>query len=459
MRKAGPEDDVDISLIEPVDSERALQAAIVEAESVAIATTDLDGRIVQWNRGAERRFGWRASEAIGRSVNLIVPADRRSEIDAMVWRLQRGHDVAPFEATRHTRAGGEVHVYVQLVPVKNELGAVVAVAHLALDHTAFAVTTSELAARAERERNAAHRYRRIFAANLFGVCYGAGRRIFEANDVMLRMMGADRHDLEAGIPLDKLLAGGLDGVRRSSVGDGEGQEFEISRPDGSTTYIVSAALRLAPDPGWVAIAVDVTHRKEAERDSEYRALHDALTGLPNRRVLVDRLEHALARSNRRECLTAVLFCDLDHFKQINDDLGHFVGDQALQAVARRLELQLRESDTVARTGGDEFVALLEDLAAPEDAAVTAERIRVALATPVIVQGHELNMTCSIGISLSGNGDDRVEALLGRADLAMYVAKRNGRDQIALGADEPGSRAVRRSVIDLRDGRSGDAAAR
>jgi diguanylate cyclase (GGDEF)-like protein len=174
----------------------------------------------------------------------------------------------------------------------------------------------------------------------------------------------------------------------------------------------------------------VTQRKVAEQEAEHRSLHDPLTGLPNRRLLVDRLEHGLSRARRQQSPIAVLFVDLDHFKEINDGFGHVVGDVALQTVARRLEELMRESDTVARTGGDEFVVLLEDLSSPDDAALIAERIRVGLSTPLVVEEHDLAVTCSIGLAISDDADERVEALLRRADDAMYRAKELGRDRVA-----------------------------
>jgi diguanylate cyclase (GGDEF)-like protein len=241
--------------------------------------------------------------------------------------------------------------------------------------------------------------------------------------------------------------------------------------DGSPAYLLAAGVSLAPDRGWLAVAVDVTQRKAAEQESEYRALHDELTGLPNRRLLVDRLEHALTRSSRTHSPVGVLFCDLDHFKEVNDRFGHLAGDCALQAVARRLEELLRESDTVARTGGDEFVVVLEDLGECDDAARIAERARAALSAPVKFGDRDLHVTCSVGVALS-TGGDRVEALLSRSDDAMYRAKQEGRDRVAFIANNQDLHSERRwverelkralandaldlafqPVIDLREGR-------
>jgi diguanylate cyclase (GGDEF)-like protein len=254
-------------------------------------------------------------------------------------------------------------------------------------------------------------------------------------------------------------------------GNGESREFEIRRPDGSNAYLHASGVSLHPDRGWLAVAVDLTERRKAEREAEHRALHDPLTGLPNRRLLVDRLEHALSRSARHETLVGVLFCDLDHFKEINDIFGHKAGDEVLRAVATRIQDLLREGDTVARAGGDEFVIVLEDLAEPDDAARIAERVRAALVDPIPVDDRRLHVTSSIGVSISNGLDDRVEALLNRADDAMYRAKQDGRDQIAVGSSPMDSHSERRwverelkralaedgldiafqPVIDLRDG--------
>jgi diguanylate cyclase (GGDEF)-like protein len=262
---------------------------------------------------------------------------------------------------------------------------------------------------------------------------------------MLAILGARRGELAGGLAVDDFVIPTQFSDPNERVRNGEAQEFEIRRRDGSTAFLLAAGVNLAPDRGWIAVAVDVTQRKVSERENEHRSLHDALTGLPNRRLLVDRLEHALAHTNRREAPVGVLFCDLDRFKEINDVFGHAVGDSALQTVARRLEHELRDCDTVARTGGDEFVVILEDLADAGDAARVAERIRVALAEPVNVAEQELHVTCSIGVALSDDGHNHVEALISRADDAMYRAKEEGRDQIALIASERDGRSERRWI--------------
>jgi diguanylate cyclase (GGDEF)-like protein/PAS domain S-box-containing protein len=324
----------------------------------------------------------------------------------------------------------------------------------------------------QRERQTADRFRRIFDANVFGICYGEGRTIFDANDAMLEIVGGARTDLEGGIPLEELMPPPLQPESRAPFGDGETAEYEIRRLDGGFGYVVAAGVDMAPEGGWLAVAVDVTQRKVAEREIEHRAMHDPLTGLPNRRLLVDRLEHALARAGRQGALVGLLFCDLDYFKEINDSYGHACGDATLEAIARRLQAVVREGDTVARAGGDEFIIVLEDLVEAVEAARIAERVRGALIEPVVWEGHELHVTCSIGVSTSSGVDTAVEELLNRADDAMYLAKQLGRDQVAFGSDSIKMHSRRRlverelrraladetfelhfqPVIDLRDGR-------
>ncbi len=159
--------------------------------------------------------------------------------------------------------------------------------------------------------------------------------------------------------------------------------------------------------------------------AHHRSLHDPLTGLPNRTLLGERLEHAMARARRSRRVAAVLFVDLDGFKQVNDRFGHLVGDKVLVAVAARLREVLRPGDTLARLSGDEFVVLCEDLHVPEEAETVARRIAQTLDTPIALDGHALEMTASVGLAFSGPGEDIPETLLRDADFAMYQAKQAG----------------------------------
>jgi diguanylate cyclase (GGDEF)-like protein len=183
----------------------------------------------------------------------------------------------------------------------------------------------------------------------------------------------------------------------------------------------------------------------------YMAEHDFLTGLPNRSLLTDRLAQSIGLARRHGKNVALMYLDLDHFKHINDSLGHAVGDQLLQSIAKRLQECVRHSDTVCRQGGDEFVVLLSELNHAEDAALSAEKIIESLLAPHRILEHDLDITASIGISIFPNDGEDAETLIKSADTAMYHAKENGRNNYQFFSRDMTLRAVERQAIesDLR----------
>jgi diguanylate cyclase (GGDEF)-like protein len=173
------------------------------------------------------------------------------------------------------------------------------------------------------------------------------------------------------------------------------------------------------------------------------AQHDFLTGLPNRVLLTERLSQAIGLAHRHRKQVALLFLDLDNFKRINDTLGHVSGDQLLQLVADRLTACVRATDTVCRQGGDEFVILLAEIEQPQDAAHIAGKLRVALAVPHLIGGHELHVTLSIGISVFPDDGIDVATVMQNADTAMFHAKARGRDNYQFFRADMNSRSVHR----------------
>jgi diguanylate cyclase (GGDEF)-like protein/PAS domain S-box-containing protein len=177
----------------------------------------------------------------------------------------------------------------------------------------------------------------------------------------------------------------------------------------------------------LSVARDITERKRAEQQLAYMATHDALTGLPNRVLFNDRLTLALAQAHRHQQKLAVMLLDLDRFKDINDTLGHSVGDQLLRVVSKRLHRLLRESDTLGRMGGDEFLFLVPDITRLEHATEVARKILVSFQEPFSVEGHELRTTASIGVAIYPDDGVDADTLLKNADIAMYSAKQKGRN--------------------------------
>ncbi len=217
-------------------------------------------------------------------------------------------------------------------------------------------------------------------------------------------------------------------------------KYERVRPNGLVLEITGMPL---PDGGFVTTYVDITERKRAEEEIRTLAFHDALTKLPNRRLLNDRLSQTMATSKRSGCFGALMFLDLDNFKPLNDTHGHEVGDLLLRQVADRLKSCVREVDTVARFGGDEFVVVLSDLAASQSesrsrAQVVAEKIRVTLSKPYLLSVQrpgqadasvEHHCTVSIGVAMFVSQEPGLDNILKWADMAMYEAKEAGRNAV------------------------------
>jgi diguanylate cyclase (GGDEF)-like protein/PAS domain S-box-containing protein len=196
-----------------------------------------------------------------------------------------------------------------------------------------------------------------------------------------------------------------------------------------------------------AFVRDITERKVAEERIHFLAYSDALTGLPNRRLLQDRLTQALASARRQKGRVALLFLDLDRFKKINDSLGHSVGDLLLQEVAGQLKNATRELDTVARVGGDEFLIVLPELKELTDAAVAAKRLLDAIIGEYTIQDHTLNITCSLGISIFPEHGTDAETLIKNADTAMYSAKEGGRNGFRFFTENVNAQAVERLTLE------------
>jgi len=224
----------------------------------------------------------------------------------------------------------------------------------------------------------------------------------------------------------------LQSSQRCSVGI-RGQEVVALRKNGEQfpMELSASEMEIKEQRFFVAIVRDVTERKLVEHRIKHMAQHDHLTGLPNRSLFLDQLEHNIKLAKRRHQKTAVLFLDLDGFKQVNDTLGHDAGDLLLKEVATRIKSVLRESDVAARMGGDEFTFVLDDIGTHENAAAVAQKIIETLSEKFNLKGHESQIGGSIGIAVYPDDAADHEALLRRADEAMYVAKKSGKNMYRL----------------------------
>jgi diguanylate cyclase (GGDEF)-like protein/PAS domain S-box-containing protein len=221
--------------------------------------------------------------------------------------------------------------------------------------------------------------------------------------------------------------------------------------DGQETAIEHSAAPIHDRQGNILGAVivfrDVIVSRERRLQMLHLAEHDALTDLPNRLLLNDRLARSIALARRYGRRLAVLFLDCDRFKHINDTLGHAVGDQVLRSIAKRLSTCVRESDTVSRHGGDEFLILLSEVDQPEDAGLIAEKIVSSIAEPHLMAGHELQLTASVGIALYPEDGQDAQSLIMRADTAMYHAKNTGRNRVGFYRPDMEAPAIKRSSVE------------
>ena len=240
-----------------------------------------------------------------------------------------------------------------------------------------------------------------------------------------------------------------DAVR--AVLDGGHRAFHLDARErleaGDLWFSVRVSRFASAPPGAVVSCTDITARKRAEMQLAHQALHDPLTGLPNRTLFLDRVGLALARLDRRPTTAAVLFLDLDRFKSVNDRWGHEAGDQVIRTVADRLRAALRPGDTAARLGGDEFTVLCEDIAGQADAVAIAERVIGAVAQPLHLGDQEAPLTTSVGIALARGPNDRPEGLLRDADAAMYRAKERGKARWEVFDEGMRTRALERVEVE------------
>ena len=301
-------------------------------------------------------------------------------------------------------------------------------------------------------RESEKRYRLLFERNLAGVFRTTMEgRILECNQAAAHMFGYDSPKEILATPITdiyQMISDRESFLRRlKSEKSLTNHETNYRRKNGESAWAMINATLVDDDSGTASFIegtfVDITERKVAEERVQSLAYFDALTGLPNRTLLRDRLSLALAGARRKKSKVALFFLDLDRFKNINDSLGHSAGDLLLKGVAERLKAWGREHDTIARLGGDEFIVVASDVKDIADAAVAAQRLMDGLTAEMVIQGHSLSASCSLGISIYPEHGTDSETLIKHADAAMYTAKDNGRNNFQFFTSDMNAQAVER----------------
>jgi diguanylate cyclase (GGDEF)-like protein/PAS domain S-box-containing protein len=414
-----------------LESEKRLHD-LVDATTAVIYVKALDGRYLLVNKRYEELTGFPRDQVVGRTDAELYPAPFAATMRANDLRVLDA--LEPLEFEDHGPEGSSPVTFLAYkFPLFDPDGVPYAIAGISTD-----ITRRKRAE--ERLRRSEERFR-FLAEN--------------AQDFIFRYRLKDRPGFDyvspacvtiTGYTADELYADprlifNLIEAMHVQMMRSEGRaglhqawDVEVQRKDGSRIWVEQRLSLITDSSGDITavegIARDVTGRKQAEHQLAHQALHDELTGLPNRRLLVDRIEQALARRTRDDEHVAVLLLDLDRFKLVNDSWGHSAGDRVLVAVSERLQQAVRGGDTVARFGGDEFVVVREGVGGEWDAMRFGERLVQAVTGELPINGEEVFLTASLGIAV-GDSDDNAENLLRDADAAMYSAKERGRGRVEL----------------------------
>ncbi|MFT3813681.1 MAG: EAL domain-containing protein [Acidovorax sp.] len=363
-------------------------------------------------------FGHTPTSILGMTARQVIGETAWLEMQPYIQRCIAGEQVRYIQ---QQSADPAQVIEVHLMPHRDggrQFGAFV----LGMD-----ITHHWLAERAVRESS--ERMRKFSAATAEAIVFHTNGKITDGNEALERLFGWSLAEMLGRNLLDYISPEYHQIVREYAASNRE-DPYEIACVHRDGHHIpVEAVAKTMPIDGKdyrIVVVRDITARKQAQEHVAFMAMHDTLTQLPNRRHLMDQLELALARAHRTGGSVALLFIDLDHFKTVNDSLGHHAGDELLCELARRLRHGVRKGDLVARFGGDEFVVLLPDAASPGDAAAVADKLLASLGAPCTVQGTSVSLAASIGISLFPCDGGSADELLRRADTAMYQAKDSGR---------------------------------
>ncbi len=448
--------DIPQTLLPPYSAEKvaidqlaiARLAAIVNDSDDAIISKDLNGVITSWNFGAQKIFGYSAIEAVGKSINLLIPPESREEEASILQRIRAGERVSHFETVRLGKNEARINVSVTVSPIFNAKGEVVGASKIARDITQQVIDSAQLKL---LEICLNHTNDVVMVTEGEPINFPGPRTIY-VNDAFEKMTGYSREEIIGNSP--RLLQGlKSDPATMHLVHEAliNWKPIKVEMLNytkaGEEFWVELSITPVANDQGWfthwVSVQRNITDKVRLDNELRTLALFDPLSKLPNRRLLEDHLAQALTVNRRNSCYGALIYIDLDKFKSINDEYGHELGDQFLIEVATRLTGGVREVDTVSRIGGDEFAVLLSLLEndkskAKRDALMICEKLRISLGEPYIFEGrNELGNysithygSASIGLTMFSGYESSAE-IIKSADSAMYEAKNAGGDKVQI----------------------------
>jgi diguanylate cyclase (GGDEF)-like protein/PAS domain S-box-containing protein len=416
-----------------IAAEGARFTQVIETAFDAVITTDSSGRIISWNQHATELFGYKKSEAIDEFLFQLILSTQTldEEADFLVNLL---------DTTISSPCNHRVEVICRHKE-GNEFPVEMAISNSIIEGLfILSVFIRDISQRKEAEEQLAQAATVFEHANDGFVITDAQVGIISVNQAMEEITGYTQDEILGKNPRIWKSERHEPSFFQAMWSSLEQQDYwrgEIwNRRKSGEIFPCWQSIKVIRDEEtgeikyYVSIVSDITKIKESEERLRHLAHHDPLTNLPNRLLFNARLEHALDQARREESKVAVMFLDLDNFKQINDGLGHPVGDQVLQTVARRLSTQIRGADTVARLSGDEFAIILGEIPNTQSAAHIAGKILSTFETPMQINEQELHLTLTIGISLYPEDGENIASLLKNADAAMYRAKDEGKNRYA-----------------------------
>jgi diguanylate cyclase (GGDEF)-like protein/PAS domain S-box-containing protein len=430
-----------------------LQSAALEAAANGILITDATGRIEWANPAFTSLTGYNLEEAIGRNPRELIKSGKHdAAFYKDLWTTILAGRVWSGELINRKKDGRLYSEEMTIGPVRSPEGKI----------THFIAVKQDVSQRKAAEdalRAAEEQYRAVFENAVIGIFQTTP----DGTPLMVNQALAEIHGYRSPEKLlaeitniPKQLFWDFDRFKDMArvielEGQVQGAEVEVLRRDGARRTVLVNLRGIRNSDGSIAChhgtLADITERKLAEDQAHFLAYNDTLTGLPNRALLQDRLRQALAAASRANHKVAVAFLDLDRFKDINDSLGHSVGDLLLQQVARRLCAAVRQECTIARIGGDEFILVMPNILQLDEVITCMGRILDAMRSEFPVAATPLHVSCSIGVSIFPDNGCDAESLIKNADAAMYEAKESGRDNFQFFAAEMNRRAVDRLTLE------------